>query len=89
MLITEKNQYSKSGYHPDSTLKTHFHISKIRKSDKIVKKGKSVENLGGVNRGPLRINRGSTGDQQGINRGIVNKASNQSNSVNTNQYQNS
>ena len=55
MLITEKNQYPKSGYHPDSTLKTHFHISKIRKSDKIVKKGKSVENLrGGVNRGPLR-----------------------------------
>ena len=46
MLISEKNQYSKSGYHPDSTLKTHFHVSKITKSDKIVKKGKSVENLG-------------------------------------------
>ena len=52
MLITEKNQYPKSGYHPDSTLKTHFHISKIRKSDKIVKKGKSVENLGGLTGGP-------------------------------------
>ena len=47
MLITEKNQYPKSVYHPDSTLKTHVHISKIRKSDKIYKKGKSVENLGG------------------------------------------
>ena len=47
MLISEQNQYSKSGYHPDSSLKTHFHISKIRKGDKIVKKGKSVENLGG------------------------------------------
>ena len=52
MLITEKNQYPKSGYHPDSTLKTHFHISKITKSDKIVKKGKSVENLGGLTGGP-------------------------------------
>ena len=47
MLITEKNQYPKSSYHPDLTLKTHFHISKITKSDKIVKKGKSVENLRG------------------------------------------
>ena len=47
MLITEKNQYPKSGYHPDSSLKTHFHISKITKSAKIDKKGKSVENLGG------------------------------------------
>ena len=62
MLISEKNQYSKSGYHPDSSLKIHFHVSKITKNAKIDKKGKSVENLGGVNRGALR-------DQQGINRG--------------------
>ena len=46
MLISEKNLYLKSGYHPDSTSKTHFHVSKVTKSDKIVKKGKSVENLG-------------------------------------------
>ena len=44
MLISEKKQYSKSGYHPDSTLKTHFHVSKITKSGKIVKKGKYVYN---------------------------------------------
>ena len=52
MLISEKNQYSKSGYHPDSSLKTYFHVSKITKSAKIVKEGKSVENRGGVNRNP-------------------------------------
>ena len=48
MLICEKNQYSNSCYHPDSSSKTNFHVLKITKSAKIDKKGKSVENLGEV-----------------------------------------
>ena len=47
MLISEKNQYSKSGYHRDSSLKTHFHVSKITKSDKIVKKKANLSRICG------------------------------------------
>ena len=47
MLITEKNQYSKSGYHPDSSLKTRFHVSKITKSAKIIKKMQICQGSGG------------------------------------------
>ena len=47
MLISEKNQHLKSGYHPDSTSKTHFHVSKITKSDKILKKRQICRESGG------------------------------------------
>ena len=51
---SEKNQYPNSCYHPDSSSKVDFYISKITKSAKKQKKGLLTPKIQGVNRGLLR-----------------------------------
>ena len=68
MKFNKDTQYPNSCYHPDSTLKAHFHISKVAKSADIDKKGKSVKNLGGLTGVPKGINRDQ---QESIQRKLI------------------